>query len=122
MTIAERRTERDASGPSDTSAHDRTLLTAIETLAGVPGLADRLHDALAGECTLLFSAQIGARLTRAGISASDADRVHRVMEDLQPQRRGGHSRDSACNRPPTSRRSRCHSWRDEITKSCTWRW
>jgi DNA repair protein RadC len=82
MTIAERRTERDASGPSGTSAHDRTLLTAIETLAGVPGLADRLHDALAGECTLLFSAQIGARLTRAGLSASDADRVHRVMESL----------------------------------------
>jgi membrane protease YdiL (CAAX protease family) len=47
MTIAERRTERDAPGPVNTSAHDRTLLTAIETLAEIPGLADRLHDALA---------------------------------------------------------------------------
>jgi len=82
MTIAERRIERDASVPSDASAHDRTLFTAIETLAGIPGLADRLRDALAGECTLLFGAQIGARLTRAGISASDADRVHRVMGAL----------------------------------------
>ena len=82
MTIAERRTEDDASVPSDTSAHDRTLFTAIETLADIPGLADRLHDALAGECTLLFGAQIGARLARAGLSRSDAERVHRVMGAL----------------------------------------
>ena len=80
MAIAERRTERDASGPSAMSVHARTLLSAIETLAGIPGLADRLYDALAGECTLLFGAQIGARLTRAGISATEANRVHHVME------------------------------------------
>lgn len=82
MTIAERRTEDDVSGPSDTSANDRALLAAIETLAGLPGLADRLDDVIAGECTLLFGAQIDARLRRVGLSEGDADRVQHVMEAL----------------------------------------
>ena len=82
MSIAERRIEREESSQSDSSAHDRILLNAIETLADIPDLADRLHEALAGECSLLFDEQIGARLKRSVLSTSDADRVHRVMEAL----------------------------------------
>lgn len=82
MTIAERHTDHTESDHLGASAHDRTLLGAIETLADLPGLADRLHDAIASECTILFGPQIGARLIRAGLGASDADRIERVMGAL----------------------------------------
>ena len=82
MTIAEGRIEHETPRLSGTSDRASTLLAAIETLAGIDGLADRLHAALAGEPTLLFRPEIGARLARAGFSVAEAERVHRVMEAL----------------------------------------
>ena len=62
---------------------DDSLLAAIEVLAGIPGLADRLHGALNGEPEQLFQARIGARLVRAGLSIEESERVQRVMQALK---------------------------------------
>jgi DNA repair protein RadC len=62
---------------------DDSLLAAIEVLAGIPGLADRLHGALSGELEQLFQARIGARLVRAGLSIEESERVQRVMQALE---------------------------------------
>ena len=79
MIAAERDTHVDASGRFE---HDQALLTAIEALADRPGLAERLHEALRGECTQLFGDTIGARLRRAGLPTAEAERVERVMDAL----------------------------------------
>lgn len=62
---------------------DDSLLAAIEVLAGIPGLADRLHGALCGEPEQLFQARIGARLVRAGLAIEESERVQRVMQALE---------------------------------------
>jgi len=62
---------------------DDSLLAAIEVLAGIPGLADRLHGALSSEPEQLFQARIGARLVRAGLSIEESERVQRVMQALE---------------------------------------
>jgi DNA repair protein RadC len=62
---------------------DDSLLAAIEVLAGIPGLADRLHGALSGEPEQLFQARTGARLVRAGLSIEESERVQRVMQALE---------------------------------------
>ena len=80
MTIAESPETNTFSG----AAHsDDSLLAAIEVLAGIPGLADRLHGALSGEPEQLFHARIGARLVRAGLSIEESERVQRVMQALE---------------------------------------
>jgi len=62
---------------------DDSLFAAIEVLAGIPGLADRLHGALSSEPEQLFQARIGARLVRAGLSIEESERVQRVMQALE---------------------------------------
>ena len=62
---------------------DDSLLAAIEVLAAIPGLADRLHGALSSEPEQLFQARIGARLVRAGLSIEESKRVQRVMQALE---------------------------------------
>jgi DNA repair protein RadC len=62
---------------------DDSLLAAIEVLAGIPGLADRLHGALSSEPEQLFQARIGARLVRAGLAIEESERVQRVMQALE---------------------------------------
>ena len=79
MMAAEHQGQRN---PTNRSDHDQTLFDAIEALADSPGLADHLHDALKGESSLLFSAQIAARLRRAGLPVAEAERVQRVMGAL----------------------------------------
>jgi len=79
MMAAEHQDQRN---PTNRSDHDQTLFDAIEALADNPGLADHLHDALKGESSLLFSAQIAARLRRAGLPVAEAERVQRVMGAL----------------------------------------
>jgi DNA repair protein RadC len=79
MTAAAAPTEHASDRRSD---HDQTLFEAIEALADRPGLAGRLHDVLKGESSLLFGAQIGARLQRAGLLSAEAERVQRVMAAL----------------------------------------
>ena len=80
VTIAESAETNSSSGATHS---DESLLAAIEVLAGKPGLADRLHDALSGEPEQLFQARIGARLVRAGLSIEEAERVQRVMQALE---------------------------------------
>ncbi|MFZ9699402.1 MAG: JAB domain-containing protein [Candidatus Limnocylindrus sp.] len=79
MIAAERQGQRN---PTISPEHDQTLFNAIEALAGIPGLADQLQNALKGESFLLFSAQISARLRRAGLPPVEAERVQRVMAAL----------------------------------------
>ena len=80
MTIAESPETNTSSGATHS---DESLLAAIEVLAGIPGLADRLHGALRGEPEQLFQARIGARLVRAGLSIEESERVQRVMQALE---------------------------------------
>ena len=80
MTIAESPETNTSSGATHS---DDSLLAAIEVLAGIPGLADRLHGALNGEPEQLFQARIGARLVRAGLSIEESERVQRVMQALE---------------------------------------
>ena len=62
---------------------DHELLAAVEVLAGIDGLAERLHLVLKGEPEQLFRARIGARLLRAGLPLEDAEHVQRVMQALE---------------------------------------
>lgn len=80
MTIAESPETNTTIGATH---GDDSLLAAIEVLAGIPGLADRLHGALNGEPEQLFQARIGARLVRAGLSIEESERVQRVMQALE---------------------------------------
>ena len=80
MTIAE---SPEANTSSGAMHSDDSLLAAIEVLAGIPGLADRLHGALSGEPEQLFQARIGARLVLAGLSIEESERVQRVMQALE---------------------------------------
>ena len=80
MTIAESPETNTSIGATHS---DDSLLAAIEVLAGIPGLADRLHGALSGEPEQLFKARIGARLVRAGLSIEESERVQRVMQALE---------------------------------------
>ena len=80
MTIAESPETNTSIGATHS---DDSLLAAIEVLAGIPGLADRLHGALSGELEQLFQARIGARLVRAGLSIEESERVQRVMQALE---------------------------------------
>ena len=80
VTIAE---SPDTNTSSGATHSDYSLLAAIEVLAGIPGLADRLHGALSGELEQLFHARIGARLVRAGLSIEESERVQRVMQALE---------------------------------------
>ena len=80
MTIAESPETNTSIGATHS---DDSLLAAIEVLAGIPGLADRLHGALNGEPEQLFQARIGARLVRAGLSIEESERVQRVMQALE---------------------------------------
>ena len=79
MVIAE---NRGAESPAEAVDSDEQLLAAIELLAGIAGLADRLRGALSGEPEQLFRARIGARLIRAGLSIEESERVQRVMQAL----------------------------------------
>jgi DNA repair protein RadC len=79
VTIAE---SPEASTSSGATHSDDSLLAAIEVLAGIPGLADRLHGALSGELEQLFQGRIGARLVRGGLSIEESERVQRVMQAL----------------------------------------
>jgi len=79
VTIAE---SSETHSSSEAAHSDDNLLAAIEVLAGIPGLAERLHLALKGEPEQLFRARISARLIRAGLPLEDAERVQRVMEAL----------------------------------------
>ena len=80
MTIAESPETNTTIGATH---GDDSLLAAIEVLAGIPGLADRLHGALNGEPEQLFQARIGARLVLAGLSIEESERVQRVMQALE---------------------------------------
>ncbi len=80
MTIAE---NRGVESPAEAVDSDEQLLAAIEVLAGIAGLADRLHGALSGEPEQLFRARIGARLIRAGLSIEESKRIQRVMQALE---------------------------------------
>ena len=80
MTIAE---NRGVESPAEAVDSDEQLLAAIEVLAGIAGLADRLHGALSGEPEQLFRARIGARLIRAGLSIEESERIQRVMQALE---------------------------------------
>ena len=80
MTIAESPETNTSIGATHS---DDSLLAAIEVLAGIPGLADRLHGALSGEPEQLFQARTGARLVRAGLSIEESERVQRVMQALE---------------------------------------
>lgn len=79
MMVCERAPLDSASTRAD---HDDQLFAEIELLAGIPGLASRLHELLGEESNALFGALIGARLERAGLPAPDAERVQRVMDAL----------------------------------------
>lgn len=80
MTIAESPETNISIGATHS---DDSLLAAIEVLAGIPGLAVRLHGALCGEPEQLFQARIGARLVRAGLAIEESERVQRVMQALE---------------------------------------
>ena len=80
MTIAE---SPETNSSSKAVHSEGNLLAAIEVLAGIFGLAERLRHALKGEPEQLFRARIGARLLRAGLPLEDAERVQRVMEALE---------------------------------------
>ena len=80
MTIAE---SPETNSSSEAVHSEGNLLAAIEVLAGIFGLAERLRHALKGEPEQLFRARIGARLLRAGLPLEDAERVQRVMEALE---------------------------------------
>jgi DNA repair protein RadC len=68
--------------PGEAVDKDRELLSAIEVLAGIPGLSDQLHRVLKDEPQQLFHAHIGARLSRAGMPTDASERVQRVMQAL----------------------------------------
>lgn len=80
VAIAESSETKPSSGAA---SQDHDLLAAIEVLAGISGLAERLRYALKGEPDQLFRARIGARLVRAGLSTEESDRVQRVMQALE---------------------------------------
>ncbi len=80
VTIAE---SLETNSSSEAVHSEGNLLAAIEVLAGIFGLAERLRHALKGEPEQLFRARIGARLLRAGLPLEDAERVQRVMEALE---------------------------------------
>ena len=80
VTIAE---SPETNSSSEAVHSEGNLLAAIEVLAGIFGLAERLRHALKGEPEQLFRARIGARLLRAGLPLEDAERVQRVMEALE---------------------------------------
>ena len=80
MAIAE---SPETNSSSEAVHSEGNLLAAIEVLAGIFGLAERLRHALKGEPEQLFRARIGARLLRAGLPLEDAERVQRVMEALE---------------------------------------
>ena len=80
MTIAESPETNTSIGATHS---DDSLFAAIEVLAGIPGLADRLHGALSSEPEQLFQARIGARLVRAGLPIEESERVQRVMQALE---------------------------------------
>ena len=80
MVIAE---SPETNSSSEAVHSEGNLLAAIEVLAGIFGLAERLRHALKGEPEQLFRARIGARLLRAGLPLEDAERVQRVMEALE---------------------------------------
>ena len=80
VTIAE---SPETNSSSKAVHSEGNLLAAIEVLAGIFGLAERLRHALKGEPEQLFRARIGARLLRAGLPLEDAERVQRVMEALE---------------------------------------
>ena len=73
----------ETNSSSEAVHSEGNLLAAIEVLAGIFGLAERLRHALKGEPEQLFRARIGARLLRAGLPLEDAERVQRVMEALE---------------------------------------
>ena len=79
VTIAESPKANTSSGATHS---DDNLLTAIEVLAGITGLAERLRHALKGDPEQLFHARIGARLIRAGVSVEESERVQQVMQAL----------------------------------------
>jgi DNA repair protein RadC len=79
VTIAE---SPETNSSSEAVHSDDNLLAAIEVLAGISGLAERLRHALKGEPEQLFHARIGARLIRAGVSVEESDRVQQVMQAL----------------------------------------
>jgi len=80
VTIAE---SPETNSSSEAVHSDDNLLAAIEVLAAISGLAERLRHALKGEPEQLFHARIGARLSRAGLPLEDAERVQRVMQTLE---------------------------------------
>ena len=73
----------ETNSSSEAVHSEGNLLAAIEVLAGIFGLAERLRHVLKGEPEQLFRARIGARLLRAGLPLEDAERVQRVMEALE---------------------------------------
>ena len=79
MVIAESAETHSSSEAVDS---EYSLLAAIEVLAGITGVAERLRHALKGEPEQLFHARIGARLVRAGLSTEESDRVQQVMQAL----------------------------------------
>ena len=80
MAIAESPESETSSGATQT---DASLLSAIEVLAGITGLAERLRHTLKGEPEQLFQARIGARLVRAGLPLEESERIQAVMQALE---------------------------------------
>ncbi len=79
VTIAE---SPETNSSSEAVHSDDSLLAAIEVLAGITGVAERLRHVLKGGPKQLFHARIGARLVRAGLSTEESDRVQQVMQAL----------------------------------------
>ncbi len=73
---------REASG-GERAEGGRRLLDAVELAAGAAGIAERLRAALGDDYAALFRPHLAPRLKRAGMHASEAQRVQGLMQAIE---------------------------------------